>query len=40
VKPNEEELKEYLVTQKGFNSEKVAKGIQKMQKYQGSIGKT
>lgn len=40
VKPSEEELKEFLVTQKGFNQERVAKGMQKMLKYQNSMGKT
>jgi flap endonuclease-1 len=39
-KPNEEALKEFLVKEKGFNEEKVEKGLKKILKNQGNLGKT
>ena len=40
TKPNEEEMKEFLVKEKNFSEEKVHKGLQKLVKFQPTMGKT
>ena len=39
-KPNEEEMKEWLVNHKGFSATKVANGLERLQKCQGKKNQT
>jgi len=39
-KPIEDDLKDFLITKKGFNAEKVENGLKKMLKYSGTNGRT